>query len=90
MKTNVLMKIAVVFMAAFGAYAFSGNTNQQYPLKEYRLNEQDECTDLVEARCSENGNYDCMVVKNNQSLTLFDTGCHIITKHINPSPVEWK
>jgi len=58
MKTNVLMKIAVVFMAAIGAYAFSGNN-----ANSFRVNEGEGCRDINVA-CSTNGSVLCKVQTN--------------------------
>lgn len=90
MKTNVLMKIAVVFMAAFGAYAFSGNTSsQQSPFTEvYYLDENDVCTNIL-AKCSKTGNESCMILINDVHTDVFDLTCEQSIKHNKPEYVEW-
>lgn len=90
MKIQLILKTAIVAMAAFGAYAFGGNGNQQDPFKQYRLNEQGDCTDLVEARCSETGTNNCKIVKSGQPLTLFDIECLQSIKHRNEETVDWR
>ena len=88
MKTNVLMKIAVVFMAAFGAYAFSANSE---PLNEfsYKKGEEQICT-MIEAGCSVVGLYDCKVVINNSIHQILGTNCVEAIKHNSPNPVDWR
>lgn len=80
MKTNVLMKIAVVLMAAFGAYAFSGNThkNDQFSYK----NNSDVCTNITVA-CSDSGLYTCRVelVPNSTPVDIWDLECMRVIKH---------
>lgn len=88
MKTQLILKTAVVAMAAFGAFAFNGNTQQ--PFKEYKVRLSSSCTDLVEARCSESGSYECMIVKNNLLVPLYDTECLSPIKHNSNEDVEWK
>ncbi|HLS10868.1 MAG TPA: hypothetical protein VK050_01775 [Flavobacteriaceae bacterium] len=91
MKTNVVMKIAVVFMAAFGAYAFSGSNAQQTPFTDvYYLNSENQCVN-IEARCSrlvtgEN----CQIFVNGKIMPVFDLGCEINVSHNDILPVEWK
>jgi len=83
MKANILMKIAVVFMAAFGAYAFSGND------KSSTFKRSDTCTN-IEANCSNSGNFLCKVlVENDQLISVMDFYCELPIKHFEEKPVLW-
>ena len=88
MKINVLMKIAVVFMAAFGAYAFSGSNlnSQQYKTFDESLQI---CTNLVTAECTEFGNNECRINFNGKVMPLFDLGCTEAIKHNSNELVIW-
>ena len=88
MKTNVIIKFAVVAMAAFGAYAFSGN-NANY-FNEYLIREGNVCTDLIEAQCDETGNFTCQILMNNNPITLFDLDCSKAIKHNSSNYAVWK
>lgn len=83
MKTNVVMKIAVVFMAAFGAYAFSGSANSQNIFTR-----SDTCENIT-AECSTMGEVYCQISVNNKLLPVFDLGCTEPIKHIDSAPVSW-
>lgn len=85
MKTNVIMKIAIVFMAAFGAYAFSGNNaNEQLTFKR-----SDTCQDII-AECSNQLEGEtCMIFINNTSIPVLDLDCYTEIKHDSKVPVQW-
>jgi len=72
MKTNVIMKIAVVFMAAFGAYAFSGSANSQ---EMVYVHEGKICRN-IDAPCGQSGDVLCVITLNSQPTQLWsDLGC---------------
>jgi len=84
MKTNVLMKIALVFMAAFGAYAFSADTSSQN-----MFTRSDTCQNIT-AECSNQLNGEtCMIQVEGNVIPVLDTDCSLEVKHINSQPVNW-
>ena len=86
MKANILMKIAVVFMAAFGAYAFSGNNENE--LKPFSIKEGGICTNIL-AACSENSQGPiCMVFYNDKSTEVLDLSCIQPVRHDDGDYVE--
>lgn len=84
MKTNVIMKIAVVFLAAFGAYAFSGNNANEQTYKR-----SDTCQNIT-AECNPTGTANCMIQIGRDKFSVLDTDCALEIKHINSDPVQWK
>ena len=86
MKTNVIMKIAVVFMAAFGAYAFSGNANE---IDQFSYKDSGICT-AVTVLCSNEGNYTCRVKlqANSNIVDVWDLQCMQLIKHNTPAVLD--
>lgn len=84
MKTNVIIKFAVVAMAAFGAYAFSGNTNAN----DLYINQNSNCTNIT-ADCDLDGIYTCRVkTPEDQVFPVWgDSGCKIEIKHSDLEPI---
>ncbi|RXJ45386.1 hypothetical protein [Gelidibacter gilvus] len=92
MKTQLILKTAVVAMAAFGAFAFGGTNRQQTPpfTEAYYLDSENGCTN-IEARCSKlSSGVVCQILVNGKTMPVFDFDCEINLKHNNSSPVEWK
>lgn len=83
MKTNVFAKLAVVAMAAFGAFAFNGNSN-----KEAAFKRGDTCEDIY-AECDLNGDFNCFIEVNNQAVPIMDLQCESQLKHSGEEPVSW-
>lgn len=90
MKAKSILKIAVVAMAALGAYAFNGNVKEQDPFKEvYLLKDGGICTNIL-ARCSNNGDFDCQIEYLGLPMDAFELGCSVHIKHRVPNThVEW-
>lgn len=84
MKTNVLMKIAVVFMAAFGAYAFNGNNASN----QMTFKRSDNCQD-VKVGCTITGNYFCKVklLENGNVVDVWDLNCAKVIYHNDESAI---
>jgi len=80
MKTNFLMKIAVVFMAAFGAYAFSGSANSP----TYSYKEGIQCNNVA-VNCSNTGTIQCRVKlkSTKEVMDVWDLDCVEPTFHLN-------
>jgi len=87
MKANILMKIAVVFMAAFGAYAFSGSMSSQSQFHTYNVNSS-KCEDIVTAECKQSGLYICRINVNNQTMPLYDLACANPILHDDSKPLD--
>lgn len=75
MKTNVIIKFAVVAMAAFGAYAFSGNAKQQ---ETFYIREGNLCVNHKTSLCKVDGIVPCVITLNSQPTQVWsDLGCTI-------------
>lgn len=73
MKTKVFAKLAVVAMAAFGAFAFNGNAAQQ----SFYVHQGEMCNN-VEAPCSPSGDEQCEITLNAQPTEVWnDLECSI-------------
>lgn len=84
MKTNVLVKFAVVAMAAFGAYAFSGSAKQPQLFKR-----SDTCEN-ISVPCSREGIYTCRIeLKNKAVVAILDTDCMEVIKHSEDRIFQW-
>jgi len=86
MKTNVLMKIAVVFMAAFGAYAFSGSNANE--LRPFKIKEGGMCTNIL-AGCSDSGDYTCTILVLDTPIPVYDLDCNKVVRHSSPNYAQW-
>lgn len=87
MKTQLILKIAVVAMAALGAYAFSGNNaNEQLTFKR-----SDTCQNITAACSNQNEGPKCMieVIESGQPIEVYDTLCEKVIRHSNSLPVIW-
>lgn len=83
MKANSILKIVVVAMAAFSAYAFNGNNANELTYKR-----SDNCQNIT-AACDPSGLVTCMIEINGINLPVFDTECKPEIKHINSDSVQW-
>lgn len=87
MKTNVLVKFAVVAMAAFGAYAFNGNASSQQPTF---IHDGNQCMNIGYA-CDYGGDFDCVITtKKGDTDAWLDTTCLVVAKHSSETPVDRK
>lgn len=79
MKTQLILKTAVVAMAAFGAYAFNGNVSSQ---SQFSYKDGDDCIN-VNVACSDIGGYTCRVELNSNSniVDVWDLECFREIKH---------
>lgn len=84
MKANSILKVAVVVMAAIGAYAFSGNN-----ANELYIHQDGKCRDITVA-CDFDGTYTCSIkTLNNQVFPIWlDTVCEEEALHSSPIPIE--
>lgn len=72
MKTNVFVKLAVVAMAAFGAFAFNGEKQA-----EFFIHDGDECEDTV-APCSVTGDNFCKLEVDSEMVQVWsDLNCSV-------------
>lgn len=85
MKTNVIIKFAVVAMAAFGAYAFNGSNAND--LKPFYINEGGLCTNIL-AGCSDSGDFNCKISMQD-SPTIYELGCVRVIQHSTNEVVDW-
>jgi len=84
MKTNVLVKFAVVATAAFGAYAFSGSANQQ------QLFTRSDTCENISVPCSDTGDYACRIeLKNKAVVAILDTDCMNVIRHSEDRVFQW-
>ena len=83
MKTQLILKTAVVAMAAFGAYAFSGSKNAN----SFRVLDGEDCRDLI-VNCSDTGDQMCKVLTLKGEYQVWsDTDCKIPVYHVNSTPL---
>lgn len=87
MKTKSILKIAVVAMAALGAYAFSGNNANE--LKPFKIKEGGVCTNILAGCSNTQDGPICKIVSNNDMLTVYQTDCMIEARHYSETPVQW-
>lgn len=87
MKTQLILKTAVVAMAAFGAYAFSGN-NTNSSMQLYSVIDGDECTSIL-ADCTDSGNFTCRISRVGVQ-PVYDIQCMQEIKHDTNNLVNWK
>lgn len=88
MKTQLILKTAVVAIASFGAFAFNGSNNANI-LKPFSIKNGDDCINIL-AGCSENmQGPDCEILYNGTPTTVYDLQCTVPVKHDNSSYVEW-
>lgn len=81
MKTKFFVKTAVVAMAAFGAFAFNGNTQPNL----FKYKNGSVCTNVL-VECSNSGNYDCKVrLQSGATENVWDLQCSSYAKHNSPS-----
>lgn len=85
MKTQLILKTAVVAMAAFGAFAFSGSENTSFE-QFYRYDGG--CTYLIEAMCNTSGTQSCLILVDQEVEPVYDLECAPAT-HVNSNPVSW-
>lgn len=83
MKATILMKIAVVFMAAFGAYAFSADTSSQN-----MFTRSDTCENIT-AGCNDDGLEACTIQVESSLTPVLDLECDKVIRHISKQPVNW-
>ena len=86
MKATILMKIAVLFMEAFGAYAFSGSNANE--LRPFKIKEGEMCTNIL-AGCTESGSYTCRILVLNTPIPVYDLDCNLTVLHESPSHTQW-
>ena len=79
MKTQLILKTAVVAMAAFGAYAFNSTNNNTY-----RVDEGLGCRN-VEVACADQGNFMCQVKTEKGIFQVWsDLSCAVSVSHTSP------
>ena len=85
MKIQAFLKFAVVAMAAYGAYAFSGNNaNEQLTFKR-----SDTCQNIT-AECSEKSDGEaCMILVDKKPIPVLGLDCYTEIKHDSNQPVYW-
>ncbi|MCK0114940.1 hypothetical protein [Gelidibacter sp. F63206] len=83
MKAQLILKTVVVAMAAFGAYAFSGNTQPNL----YSYKDSGVCIDVV-VPCTDTGNNFCKVIIDNSTYDVWDLNCMRFIKHDSPEPIQ--
>lgn len=75
MKTQLILKTAVVAMAAFGAYAFNGSTKLQ---DTFYIQVGGICSDYETSLCRVDGVVSCILTLNSQPTQVWsDLGCTI-------------
>ena len=73
MKTQLILKTAVVAMAAFGAYAFGGNSNSE---QGFYIHDGDDCVPIMTSECSLTGSIPCEITIDSKEVDVWsDTIC---------------
>lgn len=89
MKIQLILKTAVVAMAAFGAFSFSESNEQNYPFKKFHYDDGNNCIS-IEAKCANEGAEDCKIIVGNSAEPVLDLICKNSVKHTSTQPVEWR
>lgn len=87
MKVNLILKIAIVAMATFGAYAFNGN-NVKNSMELYSVKDGDVCTPIL-ADCANSGNFTCSISRVGVQ-PVYDIQCMQEIKHDTNNLVNWE